>query len=354
MLHSIVSKSAAINRKGLARVFQPLSLRACALIAVLCLCSQVTEAASIDFNSDNELTNNFVQNSDFGGPTPFYQQSPSGGITGGSVTGYSGQNYLATAVYKTSAPFDVGDTISLSMDFYYDAEFTPLAPGANAVRSFRLGLLASENGSFETFGSPSLYIGGVYGFDNDQMLLSVVSDSSHLATGGLAGYMTLQPDHWLQLDAKFTNVGSGDFTMSSSLYDLGSSGLASPQLLGFYFANGVGDPSLTAGSETFSNPDMTSPAYVGFSVLADGGISRADNLTVPGIAVPEPSTWAIMLLGFAGLGFVSYRRTQRAEASGGTRLARQPPPPGPGALGPDRRHAARDSPTWWRNARAFS
>jgi hypothetical protein len=54
------------------------------------------------------------------------------------VTGYSGQNYLATAVYKTSAPFDVGDTVSLSMDFYYDAEFTPLAPGANAVRSFRL------------------------------------------------------------------------------------------------------------------------------------------------------------------------------------------------------------------------
>jgi hypothetical protein len=75
--------------------------------------------------------------------------------------------------------------------------------------------------------------------------------------------MTLQPDHWLQLDAKFTNVGSGDFRMSSSLYDLGSSGLASPQLLGFYFANGVGDPSLTAGSETFSNPDMTSPVMLG-------------------------------------------------------------------------------------------
>src|ERR1700722_14180718 len=213
---SIVSKSAATKRKGLARVFQPLSLRACALIAILCLCSQVAEAASIDFNSDNELTNDFVQNSGFGGPTPFYQQSPSGGITGGSVTGYSGQNYLATAVYKTSAPFDVGDTISLSMDFYYDAEFTPLAAGANAVRSFRLGLLASENGSFETFGSPSLYMGGVYGFDNDQMLLVVSSDSDHLSQGILVGKASLEPDHWLQLDANFTNVGSGDFTMSSS------------------------------------------------------------------------------------------------------------------------------------------
>ena len=29
--------------------------------------------------------------------------------------------------------------------------------------------------------------------------------------------------------------------------------------------------------------------------------------------VPEPSTWAMMLLGFAGLGFVGYRRTRRAK-----------------------------------------
>jgi PEP-CTERM motif len=29
---------------------------------------------------------------------------------------------------------------------------------------------------------------------------------------------------------------------------------------------------------------------------------------------PEPSTWAMMLLGFAGLGFAGYRRSQRAPA----------------------------------------
>jgi hypothetical protein len=27
--------------------------------------------------------------------------------------------------------------------------------------------------------------------------------------------------------------------------------------------------------------------------------------------VPEPSTWAMMLIGFAGLGFAGYRRTKR-------------------------------------------
>jgi PEP-CTERM motif len=31
-------------------------------------------------------------------------------------------------------------------------------------------------------------------------------------------------------------------------------------------------------------------------------------------AVPEPSTWAMMILGFAGLGFLTYRRNNRAAA----------------------------------------
>jgi hypothetical protein len=36
--------------------------------------------------------------------------------------------------------------------------------------------------------------------------------------------------------------------------------------------------------------------------------------TVTTTAVPEPSTWAMMLLGFAGLGFVGYRASRRSVA----------------------------------------
>jgi hypothetical protein len=31
-------------------------------------------------------------------------------------------------------------------------------------------------------------------------------------------------------------------------------------------------------------------------------------------AVPEPSTWAMMILGFAGIGFVTYRRKRNGSA----------------------------------------
>jgi hypothetical protein len=34
---------------------------------------------------------------------------------------------------------------------------------------------------------------------------------------------------------------------------------------------------------------------------------------VPG--VPEPSTWALMLLGFVGLGFMAYHRTKKSAAA---------------------------------------
>ena len=32
-------------------------------------------------------------------------------------------------------------------------------------------------------------------------------------------------------------------------------------------------------------------------------------------AVPEPSTWAMMMLGFLGVGFMAYRRKERAASS---------------------------------------
>jgi PEP-CTERM motif len=43
-------------------------------------------------------------------------------------------------------------------------------------------------------------------------------------------------------------------------------------------------------------------------VPSNSGYWSADNFVVTTAAVPEPSTWAMMILGFLGLGFMAYRR----------------------------------------------
>ena len=48
--------------------------------------------------------------------------------------------------------------------------------------------------------------------------------------------------------------------------------------------------------------DYQGGVYYGTGSNNSGGVW----IEVP--AVPEPSTWAMLLLGFAGLGFVAYRR----------------------------------------------
>ena len=46
-----------------------------------------------------------------------------------------------------------------------------------------------------------------------------------------------------------------------------------------------------------------------------GGVTILSETYFPTAAVPEPSTWAMMILGFAGIGFMAYRRKTKAHAA---------------------------------------
>jgi hypothetical protein len=50
---------------------------------------------------------------------------------------------------------------------------------------------------------------------------------------------------------------------------------------------------------------------VGTDIVGAGQFNASFSLS--GSPVPEPSTWAMMLLGFAGLGFAGYRRARMAR-----------------------------------------
>ena len=68
------------------------------------------------------------------------------------------------------------------------------------------------------------------------------------------------------------------------------------------------DSVINLGSNLGPDIDLT----FGYNLVADGSGGFGFDFAVGG-AVPEPSTWAMMLLGFAGLGFVGYRTKSRVN-----------------------------------------
>jgi PEP-CTERM motif len=72
--------------------------------------------------------------------------------------------------------------------------------------------------------------------------------------------------------------------------------------------NGGGFSSPDVYQQLSTNGDVTGTGGNGIDVLA---YAQA-GLPPPG-GIPEPSTWAMMLLGFAGLGFAGYRKAKESR-----------------------------------------
>ncbi len=79
---------------------------------------------------------------------------------------------------------------------------------------------------------------------------------------------------------------------------------------GSFVANTIYQVSLQVevenGGSAYIDPTFTiDPAYASnYSLTFSAGLANA---------VPEPSTWAMMLLGFAGVGFMGYRRSRKDQ-----------------------------------------
>ena len=113
------------------------------------------------------------------------------------------------------------------------------------------------------------------------------------------------------------NFGSGGTTFASSGtgnlvgVDL-SADLSAPELgvpLGYVSDSALSDTATYAGS-TFSSLGVTPGVY---KWTWGTGTHQSFTLDI-GTAVPEPSTWAMMALGFASLGLLGYRKTRRDNA----------------------------------------
>jgi hypothetical protein len=124
----------------------------------------------------------------------------------------------------------------------------------------------------------------------------------------------------------FTTTFAPVFGATLTSFTLDIAGYASTTLTIFdsFGATLLSTPlTLTYGAYTdpgvYVNYSVTSATGIGgfsFDGAALGNTSidnvvATDNLVA---GVPEPSTWAMMILGFAGIGFMTYRRKRQAAA----------------------------------------
>jgi hypothetical protein len=106
-----------------------------------------------------------------------------------------------------------------------------------------------------------------------------------------------------------TSVGAQNYTWSSGTTTL----FGDPAF--FYIDEYTGTATANVQDFIQINGGTASDFYFGAQLASSYTINvvdqNGDQMTVSS-AVPEPSTWAMMLLGFAGLGFMAHRRKQSA------------------------------------------
>jgi outer membrane lipase/esterase len=113
-----------------------------------------------------------------------------------------------------------------------------------------------------------------------------------------------------QMNLALAAALAGDTGVSIfDIYGLGTSIAANPAAFGFVnVTNACGAPSNACDPATAEYWDGIHPTATAHTLIADTFLAEAV------VAVPEPSTWAMMLIGFAGLGFMALRRTKKRAA----------------------------------------
>jgi hypothetical protein len=159
---------------------------------------------------------------------------------------------------------------------------------------FKVGTLTYFNGT--TYGVPptSVDFNLATNLTNPALgLVQTIFSLSIVATinGGI------DPD----ADADFVNLPS---TFTPTLFNIGGTNYT-VKLVGF--ENVVGDGFLaSSGSQLHVREGLSATADLYAEVTSD------TSGTIGG--VPEPSTWAMMILGFSGIGFMAYRRRTQPVA----------------------------------------
>ncbi|QHO78473.1 hypothetical protein ACH79_43670 [Bradyrhizobium sp. CCBAU 051011] len=123
-------------------------------------------------------------------------------------------------------------------------------------------------------------------------------------TGGTATFFANIADHWLSASGSIASIGVFSVLLDGQLMDSHDFGIVTANPQGWTLRDTLSfTTTLSAGEHTLSL-QVTRRFAPGVGVDAE----YFDNVSLNVEAVPEPSTWAMLILGFAGVGYMAYRR----------------------------------------------
>jgi outer membrane lipase/esterase len=170
----------------------------------------------------------------------------------------------------------------------------PLATIAATAASFAANTLQIVN-ELNTAGAAHIVV-----WDTPNLGLAPAVVAGGGATLGTLLAETMNADLAALLAGK-TDVSTFD------IFGLGTSISLDPSAYGFTNVTDACGAIVSANCNQYAYWDGIHPTAAAHEVIADAFI---DEVT----GVPEPSTWAMMILGFVGLGFAAYRRKQNGPS----------------------------------------
>lgn len=136
-------------------------------------------------------------------------------------------------------------------------------------------------------------------------------------------------DDWIMAGGGTVISGNGSHTMNNTLWDIvGTVTVTSGEMFTFRHDDGLtldiagltvvsapGPTSAVTTTGTYTGASGNQPFQLVYGECCGGPATLNVDLPFVSPAVPEPSTWAMMGLGFAGLGFVGFRRARKTVVS---------------------------------------
>ena len=279
--------------------------------------TSLSHAELIDFNSPDQLSNSF--NSVTTSGVQNYWQSPVGGVGhSGSVAFFSDSSDETTAILNTGS-FDfssVGTKLQISMFFRpKESRATPQeVPEYYKWSSIKLGFSASSSTGF-SLATPGnqFFAAGLGNQDNYSapgFAFTPFFQTGHISGG--SGTTTPRPPGEIELPstaiykitATFENLGYQEVFENSGLYPLAAMSLSVDN----YGGDGGGPISRLFDVTRNEILPFAPPTelWAGFLATSANGAEALDNFEAA--LVPEPSTYALLLMTGAGALWMARRR----------------------------------------------